>query len=892
MATDVEALWRNTLGHALEGADAGATCRPFDEEAGPLGTMDTLFPNESGEPATSPFAHGAYVVGGELGRGGMAVVHRARQTRLGRDIALKIAHDASGAAARRRFVAEAQVTGILEHPNVVAVHELAETRDGRLALAMKLVEGRPWSRAIAAGDLSLAEHVGILADVCNAVAFAHERGFAHCDLKPDNVMLGAFGEVVVMDWGCAVGIGPAGSAVARRASEIHHPFGTPAYMAPELAHGDGSRIGAATDVYLLGAILYELLSGHPPHTREAFVETLFAAATGVVPPLGADAPAALAAICERAMAPLPADRQPSVVALRDELRAWLERRRSLELSDRAAERLAACAARVGPGAERNALYIEIAAAMAGFEQARLLWADNPEALSGERSARRLVVDTALGNGDLGLAAAHAERMSPDEGRDEVLARIEASRAANAAARTTARRMRMGLVVSLAALLATAAVGLVAVNAERARAEEDLAEIQRLSDVQVLRQLESASSDLWPALPARVPELRDWLTREQVLADRLPAHRARLALPWDERDPVAQWEHDTLAGLVTGLDQLAGSGAADIRARLALAETLAVRSLDDAKPDWDAAITRIAASPAYHGLALAPQLGLVPLGPDPASGLEEFAHLASGEAAHRGTDGRIAPFAGMGVVLVLVPPGTFTMGTATGKPLEGPPNPVTLDAFFFGTYEFTQDQWVRATGGNPSAYQPGRVIGDKVYDALHPVELVGWRDAHDVLARLALALPTEAQWEYAARGGTTTEYWTGDNYLSLQGAANIADHWGQSHGGPDSWVWEPALDDGWLAHAPIGSFRPNPFGLHDTAGNVWEWCLDKMGAYSAPVRPGDGAREAPADAPQLFRGGGFRANRAHARSADRYPLTSTDFTSFDIGLRAARPVDPG
>jgi formylglycine-generating enzyme required for sulfatase activity len=429
--------------------------------------------------------------------------------------------------------------------------------------------------------------------------------------------------------------------------------------------------------------------------------------------------------------------------------------------------------------------------------------------------------------------------------------------------------------------------------------------------------------LWPARLDKVAAMEAWLSKARVLEGHLGGHRAYLAelrrrAPQREGESAyrfagaeEQWEHDTLAGLVAGIEDFAAKMIPDVERRIEVARTVRARTIEAPAPAeaWQRALASIAdpaACPRYQGLRLAPQLGLVPLGRDAGSGLWEFAHLESGEPPARDASGKLSIAEATGIVLVLLPGGAFSMGTRRpdaqhklGSPnvdpeshgSEAPVSTVTLAPFFFAKYEITQGQWLRATGSNPSAYTPGRVVGGRTHTLVHPVEQIGWKEADQMLWRIGLRLPTEAQWEYAARGGTTTVFATGDRRESLQGFANLADRYCHDHDGPGSWPFELWLDDGYVVHAPVGSYRPNGFGLHDTAGNVWEFVQDRYGGYDLPVSPGDGERQAAADAPRVFRGGGFRSNAVHARSGDRYGLYARDFRGFDIGARAARGVDP-
>lgn len=256
-----------------------------------------------------------------------------------------------------------------------------------------------------------------------------------------------------------------------------------------------------------------------------------------------------------------------------------------------------------------------------------------------------------------------------------------------------------------------------------------------------------------------------------------------------------------------------------------------------------------------------------------------------------------------MVFVLLPAGTFWMGAArsgtrnvdaTAEDQEGPVHEVTLSPFFLAKHEMTQGQWQRATGENPSSYLPDIEYGGRTVSPLNPVEGVSWGDCDLWLGRLGFVLPTEAQWEYAARAGTDTVWWTGNEKETLRGAANLADAYCKTTVGRPGWTYEDWLDDGHAVHSPVGSFRPNAFGFHDTIGNVFEWCRDAYDVddYRRPCRPGDGLREAgesaSARAWHALRGGAWGYVALHARSAWRsgYPAERRDPLA---GVRAARAV---
>jgi serine/threonine protein kinase/WD40 repeat protein len=488
VAEDLTLAWSWTLAGAgadPASADVQATYRPPGAESSP--TVVLLPPALGTPPPSGPSPYELHDV---LGRGGMGVVYRARQRSLGREVAVKKVLDDG---ARERFLAEAMVTGRLEHPNVVTVHDLGVADSGELLMAMKLVEGTSWKRLLhpemdderaRAARLGLVDHLRTLLAVCNAVAYAHSRGIAHCDLKPENVMIGEFGEVSVMDWGLAVDFRgappdpatPADGALPHRSS-IRGPCGTPAYMAPELANGEGDAIGAATDVYLLGATLYELVCGRPPHRGKGLLQVVCAAASGVPAELAPDVPAELREICRRAMASAPADRFPTALALRDALAAYLEHRESDLIASAAAERLARART-----LDRDGAYADLAAAVAGYEQALVLWAGNAAARAGAQAARLTYAEVALGHGDLGLAQA---QLAAADGADPAAARLAAgireAHAVRERARRNAQRLRVGLAAALATLVAGLATGYLLVSRARDRAVASEAEARRERD---------------------------------------------------------------------------------------------------------------------------------------------------------------------------------------------------------------------------------------------------------------------------------------------------------------------------------------------------------------------------------------------------------------------------
>ncbi len=289
-------------------------------------------------------------------RGGLGEVLVARDQELNREVALKQIQDrfADDASSRQRFVLEAEITGGLEHPGIVPVYGLGAYADGRPYYAMRFIRGQSLQEAAEAfhraeqprrdpGErtLELRKLLDRLIAVCNAIEYAHARGVVHRDLKPGNIMLGKFGETLVVDWGLAKlldqkenetveqiderPLAPS-SLAGTMPTQMGAAVGTPQYMSPEQAAGRLDLVGAASDVYSLGATLYYLLTGAPPFEAADLGALLQQVQRGEFRPprqLNHSLPVELDAICRKAMALKPEDRYPSALALADDLEHWL-----------------------------------------------------------------------------------------------------------------------------------------------------------------------------------------------------------------------------------------------------------------------------------------------------------------------------------------------------------------------------------------------------------------------------------------------------------------------------------------------------------------------------------------------------------------------------------------
>jgi tetratricopeptide (TPR) repeat protein/class 3 adenylate cyclase len=258
-----------------------------------------------------------YLVADQLGAGGMGLVYKAHDERLGRHVALKFLspHLSNDPAAKERFLVEARAAAALDHPNVCTIHEIGETEDGKLFMTMPLYDGETLRARLQRGPLAFADAVPIALQVARALACAHERGIVHCDVKPSNVMLLTDGTPKVLDFGVATmdDVSSAGHVA---------PIGTVAYMSPEQIRG--SAIDHRTDIWSLGIVLHEMLTGTRPFDgddRRTMVDAILTKDPSLVATSDPNVPAGVDHVLRRALARDPEDRYPSMEALAIDLSA-------------------------------------------------------------------------------------------------------------------------------------------------------------------------------------------------------------------------------------------------------------------------------------------------------------------------------------------------------------------------------------------------------------------------------------------------------------------------------------------------------------------------------------------------------------------------------------------
>jgi serine/threonine protein kinase len=344
-----------------------------------------------------------YLLGELIGAGGMGEVFAATQVSLERDVAVKVLRPEWRNDQRQRdsFFAEAFVTAELDHPNTPPVYEIGVTDAGSPFYAMKMVHGQKWSSALESN--AVVQNLHILLMVCDVVAYAHGKGIIHRDLKPENVMIGPYGEVLLMDWGLAASVG---NPKAQRLCEETMCAGTPAYMPPEVAACDLPKIGTASDIYLLGGILYEIVSGLPPHGGTNIMECIRAACNNEILPT--DKSCELLDIAQQALQSNPEKRHACVRDFAAALRNALAHLDSFSYFEQGRQRLEKL-----PRLGREELYHECHEIIHLYQRALAHWPGNIRAAEDLVRARDILAAVALRRGEIQLARSQVRTLDQE-----------------------------------------------------------------------------------------------------------------------------------------------------------------------------------------------------------------------------------------------------------------------------------------------------------------------------------------------------------------------------------------------------------------------------------------------------------------------------------------------
>lgn len=823
-----------------------------------LAGADFLGQAQDSTPSLAGSQIGPFELLEKIGEGGMGEVYLAEQSNpVQRRVALKVIKlGMDSVQVLARFEAERQALARMSHTNVAQVFDGGNATDGRPYFVMEYVPGEPIQDYCDRCRLSTRGRIQLFLAVCEGVQHAHQRGLIHRDLKPSNLLvMEQDGRALpkVIDFGIAratTGSLSEGSPHTMPGQVV----GTLDYMSPEQADPTGEDIDTRSDIYSLGVVLYQLVSGLLPFDHSVASDR-------------------------------PLSELQRLIRERDPLAPSTRLRRQTNTSTAIA---------VKHGTDDRSLVRQLAG--------DLDWV-TLKALEKD-PARRYASVSELAQ-DLRRHLAHEPVLA---GRPGALYRMG----------KFVRRNRVGVAAAVLASagIFAGAYGIISgwlvARALQPQADEYNARV--LLDQSA--ELWPPHPEMIPALETWLVAAREATAALDDYSARLGSLGEDVSM--DHASRLDRSSHLLLGKLVSELSELGddrrGLLAAEacvpeygwsIPKRLRTAQAMQARfkAGGELARSWEAMVRDDEFKSKYPGLDLELLVGLEPLGPDPVSELWEFAHLPSGAAAVRGEDGRLVMEEATGLVLVLIPAGWFPMGAqgdtpgahnydSNAKPKDGPVHDVTVSAFFLSKYEMTQGQWRRLTGTDPSRF--ASTPEDPNWVGRLPVETVNQLDCTSVLERLDLVLPSEAQWEYACRARTTGPRPFADAHYMDH--ANIADLSCAAAGyrsmNPGSKGW----DDTYAGTAPVGSLSPNAFGLHDMIGNVWEWCRDgfDQGFYERTLRvdpenPAVDPENPAADNPVGVGRGGSWWNRAGGASSALRAAPMRSSGGHLGGLRPAKEI---
>ena len=393
-----------------------------------------------------------------LGKGGMGLVYLATQNSVKRSVALKvIRQDKQSDSFIKQFFYEAEITAGLEHPNITPVYELGRTKEGVCFYSMKYIQGNPWEKKIR--DNSIDENLEIFDKLCDAIAFAHSKGILHMDIKPDNVQLGEFGEVYAVDWGVASDL--------KRPDSIRCA-GTWQWISPEVARGDKSKIGKGSDIYLLGGILFQIVTGHHPRLPKDASEKMGHAAlaksaqNNLIQPTDCKDP--MVAVALRALESDPKDRYAKVDDLQTAIHAIQKERANIKSSQELTQKSIV----LGSEAIEQGDYDRFNRSLFGLKDAIELWDENPDATTELNKVRLAYGQCAFDKGDYDLAIQTLDRSEAQE--DELYQKAELAQTAVKLRAQRFRLLRNAFIVSL--LIGSGIVGLLWQQAVASQKKEE------------------------------------------------------------------------------------------------------------------------------------------------------------------------------------------------------------------------------------------------------------------------------------------------------------------------------------------------------------------------------------------------------------------------------------
>jgi len=769
---------------------------------------------------------GNYIVVDEIGQGGMGNVYRARHRRMKREVAVKVISPAlvKSQEALQRFEREVEAAAKLNHPNIVTAHD-ADESDGVRFLAMEYVDGIDLSEIVRQqGPLPVAAAIDYVLQAAKGLEYAHENGVIHRDIKPSNLLLDSGGTVKILDMGLArveQELHPETSA-KESLTKTGQMMGTADYMSPEQAV-DARHVDRRGDIYSLGCTLFCLLTGRTVYEGDTLTERLLAHRLQPIPSLcqsREDVPTALDEVFQRMIAKSADDRYQSI----SEAIAHLETCHS---------RLRGEAGPSPPPA--------------------------PPPVSrrqGERSAADQPACTS-GNGPLSSTLLRdATTIGSPVRRIRPIGKTPRSR------RPIITVWHVGCLLILLLVLGVVVIdplkGMVVIRVDEPNAEVSI-------DDGKIRLTTSEEAE-----PIEV---------------RLPHGNHRLAITKDGFEPLIMGLYVSPGRTRTVWIELEPLPA-ELPAKVAEAK----EGLPDAPPVVTSPSEHDEPKQDNHDTGPKEPVGPQPDDTPPPLASAPFDSDNAREHQQRWAERLNVPVEitnSIGMKLALIPPGEFMMGSTQKEieylveeanelnlgdwyksklPGEGPQRRVRItQPFCLGVYEVTQEQYQRVIGTNPSKRKSPK----------RPVEMVSWNDAIEFCRKLSelagekaagrvYRLPTEAEWEYACRAGTTTRYWFGDS---------------EAHLGDYAWYKDNCED---TTH-PVGWKSPNAWGLYDMHGNVYEWCADRYDEDRHAASPAENATEPAAGSSRVARGGCSESAPTTCRSAFR-TASASDYRDHDLGFR--------